>query len=350
MNVNDDAINARLINSMKERMPWRVASHVMKEAGLIPGHGWDRTFEKLSNPSTELDIDPLVAMLQEHVLGGEKYVTLIEAQKETITSLVEHFASIDIPTSDAQKAFPLSLTDEELNGTELDVVPIKVIQSDKGTAVVFSSIRFFASKEEITADDLPEDSEFIFRDFDEIIGFRNRRVQAFDVAWLPHGGGAIEIRVDYPSGMNKDIATAVYQHVEKKLASVLGAPSLGNPINLFPAIKAVYENAREGNVVELAFSTTTGSVKQERMRRQRTCLRKEDYHVGGKNALAHEIEPFRLGVVWTRDKTRRPEILLAGSSRIGLSNNPELWSAVVRNCTNLEDYEFVVSRLKSNLP
>lgn len=350
MNLNDEPISVRLIKSMKDRMPWRVASHVMKEVGVIPAHGWDRTIEKISDPNFEFDTDGLVSRLQEHVLGGEKYVVLIQTEPDTIASLLDAFGSMEIPDSEAQKTFPLSLSDEKLNGVDLEAKPIKIIESEAGTSVVFSSVRMFASKEEITPEDLPEESEFIFKDFDEIIGYRNKRVQAYDVIWLPKIGNTIEIRIDYPTGMNKDIAAAVHQHLEKKLDEIMVGVSLGTPVNLFPAIKKLYNNGLEGNVVELAFSTTTGSVKQERMRRQRTCLRKEDYHVGGKKALSHEIEPFRLGVVWTLDKDRRPELLLAGSSRIGLSSAPELWSAVIRNCTNLQDYEFVVSRLKSNLP
>lgn len=350
MTLSNNTTQSRLVQSMKERMPWRVASHVMKEAGFVPGHGWDRTIEKMNDPTFEVDEKELISALEEHVLGGEKYVTLIKTKSEAAENLKQHYTSCDLPKSQAQDIFPMSLSAEELKDVEFNVVPIRVIQSEAGTAVVFSSIRFFASKEEITADDLPEDSDFIFRDFDEIIGYRNRRVQAFDVAWIPKNGDTVEIRVDYPAGMKKDIAAAVHQQIAQKLSDDLGTVSLGEPVNLYPAIKTVYENNTEGEIVELAFSTTTGSVKHERMRRQRTCLRKEEYHVGGKNALTHAIEPFRLGAVWTRAGGSRPELLLAGSSRIGLSSSPELQSAIIKNCTNLEDYEYVVSRLKSNLP
>src|SRR5690606_32881010 len=80
-------------------------------------------------------------------------------------------------------------------------------------------------------------------------------------------------------------------HVFSSSKAVLSA------MNLFGAIKSLYDAVDEGDVMELSFATTTGSVKTEKMR-SRESLRKEKYHVGGIEALATEIEPYRIGVRW----------------------------------------------------
>jgi hypothetical protein len=114
-------------------------------------------------------------------------------------------------------------------------------------------------------------------------------------------------------------------------------------------INQIYKSATEGQVVELAFGTTTASLKHERMRRRAMCLRKEAYHIGGKAALAAPIEPYRLSVVWKLPLANgfsTPELGLYSSSFAAGSRNPTLTDAVIRKCMGANDFAHVESRIE----
>jgi len=42
-----------LVGSMRARMPWLVGQRVLREIGLPRGHGWDKTFERLTDPGVD---------------------------------------------------------------------------------------------------------------------------------------------------------------------------------------------------------------------------------------------------------------------------------------------------------
>lgn len=179
--------------------------------------------------------------------------------------------------------------------------------------------------------------------------------QAMDVVWIPSSGNVIDIRIDFPQGMHRDVGEAAQAAVRSEFFKLIGADdSLGTPVNLFPLINAIYRAPKEGTVVELAFGTTTASTKHEKMRRKAHCLREETYHKGGKAALSTPIEPYRLSVHWRRkigrDKFSVPELSLHSSGRASADTRPELIDAVIRNCMGADDFDYVKSRMEHYLP
>lgn len=89
------------------------------------------------------------------------------------------------------------------------------------------------------------------------------------------------------------------------------------------------------------------------MRRNRTCLRQEVYHVGGKAALATQIEPYKLSIKYRRpideNRSSSPELNLHSSVRSASGRAPFLTDAVIRRCAGLEDYQLVRSRVEHYL-
>ena len=111
----------------------------------------------------------------------------------------------------------------------------------------------------------------------------------------------------------------------------------------------MYEDENEGTVVELSFKTSTASIKNEKMRRTRLCLRDELYHKGGKDALGTKIEPFKVSIRWSFQHDQ-PELTLAGTSRgqqaaNGQATGQLVTGAVIKNCLGSVDYEHVKARL-----
>lgn len=71
-------------------------------------------------------------------------------------------------------------------------------------------------------------------------------------------------------------------------------------INLFPAIRSIYDDANAGRLIGLQFDCSTGANRREVMRKVtddrdlRRDLRREEYHVAGTNKV--DITPYWLSV------------------------------------------------------
>ena len=149
--------------------------------------------------------------------------------------------------------------------------------------------------------------------------------------------------------MHRDVGEAAQSRIKTEIATLVKSDNLSSPINLFPLINEMYKAQNEGTVVELAFGTTTASLKHEKMRRRAACLREEAYHRGGKAALSTPIEPYRLSIMWTLplgEGFSRPELSLHSNSIVSGSSNPILIDAVISKCMSIRDFSHVEDRIK----
>ncbi len=121
---------------------------------------------------------------------------------------------------------------------------------------------------------------------------------------------------------------------------------LGTPVDLFPAIRRIYDDGDEGRVVELHFECSAGAIRAEKMRRTSEDLRQEGYHVAG--VEVSEIDPYRIGVRWTRDD-RDVELFLPGVRRMLRVHEarPQLLWAYLKVGLESSDFQFVVDKLLS---
>jgi hypothetical protein len=173
-----------------------------------------------------------------------------------------------------------------------------------------------------------------------------------DVLWIPAADKFVELRIDSPKGSHKDVAAMAEGQIIQKINELAAEDTFKKPINLFPLIQSIYSEPDEGIIVELAFGTSTASLKHEKMRRRHLDLRTEVYHQAGTRALVTKIEPHQLSVVWFRgspDTETAPELSLNSSIRSAHSTNPVLYLAEIRNCTDQSDYDYVRSRVIAHL-
>jgi hypothetical protein len=230
-------------------------------------------------------------------------------------------------------------------------VLISVEDSEAGTTAMLASVRTISVREVLDRTSMPQPATEELAAYDEIIGVRHVRHQAMDVLWIPARGKFIELRIDSPKGFHKDAVAVAIEQVIQRVNRIAEEADFTKPVNLFPLIQSIYSTPDEGTVVELAFGTSTASLKHERMRRRQLDLRTEVYHKGGKQALATAIEPYQLSVVWhLPDRGSTPELSLSASARTATSASPALYLAEIRNCASESDYDFVRSRIIAHLP
>lgn len=337
---------------MRQRVPWSVAGRLLKELDLPRGQGWERTVERLTdgNYGKAAIIDALGAALSEHIVYGEKLVRLYDVSKGEKDSLIGALEDVEIPKTIFSRKFPQALSPEELaTGSPIPTL-VSVQEHGDSICAIFASVRTMQSREPVSLGEMPEDSRGIFEHYDEVVGIKHIKFEAFDVVSVSRQLPRVIVLVDYPDGAPKEVGLGVHLAVPRQLTEVLGYDYFTRPVNLFPLINAMYRSRGEGNVVELAFGTTTASLKHEKMRRQNTCLREETYHKGGKAALSTPIEPHRLSINWKRalpnGASSAPELSLNTTSATAASQHPVLLEAEVRKCMGADDFTFVQSKVE----
>lgn len=346
-----------IFDTLEARMPWTLANRVMKRAGLDGSQGWDGARQKYEDAEHREAEDFLKRLLRQHALCGEKMTKLYHVDEGTQKELRDKISDLQIADHAFSAAFPLVLDETQLGQFDAQPVLVSVERNEDGIGAVYASSIKLTSREEIQIDDIFEDPDAIKERYDEVIGLKFKSVQLFGVVWVPHHDGHVEIRTDYPKGMRQELAHEIQSQFKAIANKLLTKPGLDHSIDLFPLIEAMYEDADEGLVVELSFKTSTASIKNEKMRRMRLCLRKELYHKGGKDALGTKIEPFKVGIRWAFQHEGHdylPELTLAGTSRgqqtaAGLANGQLVSGAVIKNCIGNVDYEHVVARLVHHL-
>lgn len=344
-----------IARTMRARMPWPVGRKVLVENGFPRGQGWEQTIKKLGNTKQieGTQVDELVVALREHALCGEKLAGFYKVDTDALDRAREKVLNAKIQVTAFSEAFPASVPDDKLTDQPNGFVLTAVETNEDGIAVVFSSVRVITVREEIDPEDMPEVAADIFGDYEQIIGLKTVRFQAFDVVSLPHNGPLVDVRVDYPAGTQHDVALAAHARAIDALHKIIGEPLLTEPVNLFPLIDRIYNDPGEGVVVELGFGTTTASLKNEKMRRRQLDLREEQYHKGGKAALKSPIEPFRLSVTWKRQAGAglfsTPELSVNSNARAAGGEHPTIENVVIRKCMGQSDYEFVRSRIEHHL-
>ncbi|WP_441230062.1 hypothetical protein AB7828_10095 [Tardiphaga sp. 215_C5_N2_1] len=343
---------ADIARSMSARMPWPVGSRILNVEDLPRGHGWEKTVAGLSDQSVDFSgkIDAAAAALVEHYLCGEKLVRFYEIDAGSNPAIAQALEVATIPDGQFKDSYPAYLSEDELASASNDPTLVAIEKTESGTGLVFASARVIVKREPLDDADLPET---LVDQYEEIYGVRQIRYQAMDIIWVPSHGKYVDVRVDYPKDMQRDTGGAAQTILQAKFHEIVGSGFLGTPINLFPLINKIYRAPKEGSIVELAFGTTTASIKHEKMRRKALCLRDETYHKGGKAALGTPIEPYRLSVVWKRPISAKrfstPELSLNSSAMVSASVQPTMIDAVVRNCMGYDDFDFVKSRMEHYL-
>lgn len=331
-----------LLTGMSLRMPWHVARVVLADHGLKGGHGWEGTKEKLADTKKfeESDLDDLFTACVDHILSGEKAAQLFKISKAKRRRLLTELLGLQSIESDGLESIEKFFSSDPSGKSKHHLVA--VIESASEVSAIFTSVRYFETREKI---DTPLDG------YTEAYGMKRETRPAFDVLTVPKDDNPISLRVDCPKGITSEMASGVFDVLINLCNETFGEQYFSEPINIFPAIDSIYKDGKEGIVLELSFSIATGSLKNERMRRKRSCLRNELYHDGGKKAVQGDINPYKIAVDWSKkDSTLRPELQINGSVAILHEQTPVIGTFYVRNCSEPKDFSKVLQRINKHLP
>jgi hypothetical protein len=316
------------------------------------GRGWSGTVDRISDKKalSAAKITSLLEALHEHELTSEKVCSFYRIEKQALVPLRAKLASAKVQSGPMQTAYPLLLDDAELKKLPLGEPTLIAIEgADGGTAVVYSSVRALRVRETVDPKLLSVNAAKLLATYDEVIGLKLIRHQAIDVVWVPDHSDVVELRIDFPKGTHADIIGALQKVLIASFAKRFAADPFGKPINLFPLIDKMYCTATEGRVVELAFGTTTRSLKRERMRLSADDLRTELYHVAGKSGLKTPVQPYKISIAYTvgigSGVKSHPELSLHSTSRVADKPNPQLFDAVIRKTVGFTDYDHVRDRI-----
>ena len=342
------------LRSMQKRMNWTIGRKILLLSGVRPGQGWDKTDAKYEGTDDDkLPTGALEDALLEHNLCGDKFTKLYPFPRDQRERLYAFFKQCELAKSPATYAFPHVVPDEQLDQLGNDYEIISVEQNDDGIGIVISNVFTYTKRENIdfAAFDEPQKMR---GEYEEIVGLKNVRSQLLHVIWLPHERDYLEVRVDYPSGM-REVEAHGFHSVLKNKVNKWEIVKLGTPINLFPAVRALYDDGKEGAVTEITFATPTSAIKNEKMlRRNKKQLdqRHEVYHLAGKEGLGDgaDIMVYRVTVEWPLPDESinfNPSVTLAasGPSGRGPGGTPTISGARIANCVRAADYEFVIDKI-----
>lgn len=351
---------------LKARIPFPLMQEHCARKALPTAKGWEPLKAKLlevSNGSQALTAEltkKLQSIFEETISVGTRAVKIFQVDEAHRDSYYNALAACAREASEYLNAYPRPLSTEQLvaQGPELRVC--RVSREDEGVSIqiVLCGRRIIEIKEPRSRSDIGDAAinQFGWQQYDEFIFIRRKFVQSFEIVRFNRASGNLELRVEDHSGADTPLAM---QAVQEKANSILehGLGS-GNHLarcrDLFSAIRAIYDNPNEGIVVELGFTTATGSAKHEKMRANRTDLRTELFHAGGKAAINGALTPFRIAVRWPvagqRGHALQEEVLLPGSIRQLASGSPFLDHMVLSGVLTESMMQALVARVMAYLP
>lgn len=346
----DDAVS--LFESLGRRAPWEVGRRILVQHDLPRGQGWEKTISKLKEYDSDhpIDIDGLAESISHHNQFGEKFVRIFNTIESSSSTLFESASNIVVEENQFSRAYPSSINPDEVDDLVTSAPVLTWIEiGEKEVRLIFSSIRRIVVRETLDLGEFPDEYTELAR-FDEVIGVVNRKVHCFDVVAISKASDEITVLIDFPRGLSFETAIGGSLEVIDALRNLIKIAFDASPLNFFPLLKLMYDSPDEGRVVEIAFGTSTASLKHEKMRRRHLDLRQETYHVGGKDALNEEIEPHKLSVEWTvqlgSGREARPELSFNSNTHNSAQPTPVLFECVIRNCIGELDFQFVMSRIR----
>lgn len=330
------------------RAPWQAVGRIMLiNAGFVIHRGLENTIDAaLREPEDVERQRRLESALREYAVAGEKLVRIVTIRKAEKRKLIGWIDNKRRTGSALAAAFPAIASHSEIvaaaNAPPASVGSVQLLE---GRAALFTSARSYLDRVEIPATKLKAGEA---DGYEKIYAMRRVFVQTYDAIWVPDDEDVVCLVTDLPtkapSGFSKESQIAL----ESQLRRVLDRKI--EPVNLWPAVDGLYKS-KEGQLVDHGFVNDTEAVKHHASRRGGKGLREDVYDRAGAAAVGDDLLTFKVAVAWPRKDElsvkARPEVLLPGQAAMlnpakGLA---KLDHAVVRNCLNSRDLNFILSKL-----
>jgi hypothetical protein len=320
-----DAVS-RILEELQRLGALRPTQAFAREHEIPSARSWDALAESVVTAAAgeDLDTDALLEFFALLRCSARKSFTLYAAEEEDIEAL-QHFVDEAHEEADEQwEGFPVPIDEGELDEADEKPTLAGVVACGDGHCLVYCSRRTFNAREDVPIDAIRREHRRDFRNA-RLIAERRITFQAFDCVYVPNDAESpIQIRIDAQHVRTAD----VYEYrrrVEAALCETMGwsADAL-TPLNLFPAVRSIYDDYDEGRIIEIHHECTTGASRRESMRRTNDAsvdLRDEAYHVAGSTAVKG-IDPYRISVEWVLDDNRSVAATLPGTLRMLHASEP----------------------------
>jgi len=328
----------------------------MLEREIPVGRSWDDQIKSLAKHwSDELEAQ-LIELYEELRLYGRKHIFL-HKRATGLAKLVDALKGLS-PSAAAGKQFPFPPKDGDgvVGGTPKLVA---VREYDEKLLFVFFSMRRLRHEIPFNHAWLKQDTPEHVRN-SEILVTEEVREAAFDVVAVPMKKGLIEVRVDHFNAVTEPRPDVALKNVLKAFAKLttdagITEEILGNPVNVAPAIAALYAAKKEGNVVQLKFMCSTQAKRSETMMAHKgQDLRVEAYHKHGVKALGTPIQIYSIALEWFFDGDDEPldnaHLLLPGTKSMIGDNARPLYEVRVPKLTGRLEHDFMLKRLSEYVP
>jgi hypothetical protein len=293
-----------LVSALELRTSWTLIRKALKLQKLPVGIGWkDLKGHAAENNAVGAKLRVFLQQyFEESIITGERFVQLYSVEKDLVSSIVATANTVTMPTSGFSKKYPLPLDVNILASAPSDPTLCAVRTNSKGDiSFIFCSAGYYDDRTSYEYGQLSELVQKTYGGIDKLITVCKSYYQAYDVITLRVGLERLEISVDQPGRLGSarletkpmEILSACALHIHQ-LQGFGARP----PENLFAAISSMYSAANEGKVTALAFRTTTGSVKRERMTTSSDDLRDERFHHAGMVAVGQDIKPYEVEIEW----------------------------------------------------
>ncbi len=293
-----------LVSALELRTSWTLIRKALKLQKLPVGLGWkDLKGHAAENNAVGAKIRVfLQEYFEESIITGERFVQLYSVEKGLVSSIVSTAKTVTVPSSAFSAKYPLPLDVNILSGAPSDPTLCGVRTHTNGDiSFIFCSAGYYDDKNSYDYGQLSALVQQTYSGIDKLITVRKSYYQAYDVITLRVGLERLEISVDQPGRLGSArLETRPMEILSACALSVQQLQGFGArpPENLFAAISSMYSAANEGKVTALAFRTTTGSVKRERMTTSSDDLRDERFHHAGMVAVGQDIKPYELELEW----------------------------------------------------
>lgn len=227
----------------------------------------------------------------------------------------------------------------------------------------FFSVRSYSKRVKIKLNELTRTQQKVFSIYEELYGIEKSFIPCFDTVVVDFDSEILEFRIDFAPDMVGDTDISPFTKAVNTFNQVIVRfdiePASGAGLmNLFPAIKPMYEDEACGKVTALGFvaiGKDASSNNQGKIQRSLTRdFRKDPFHVGGKGNVT-KIESYAIGLHWGTKKSTDPLSLeIKGSSRaVFAGKGGSAFSAEMTGCLDENDFQFlkgqVLQRIKPKI-
>lgn len=353
-NVPDEVVKRLEAIRPRSAYSFRLVQSILRDNKMETASGWDLLIDKYKKLDySKINSSNYIAVFDyiysSSISASNSAVWVYDVPASDAVALIAKISTLINQRSVFRSSFPYPIDESVLikapyNGEFVGV------DSDGSRVVVYScSKRTFNSREPIDLSALSLIALQSLKGFDEIIGVKSGFLQAYDrVVICP--SGRLEIHLDLCCNMSEEDMEQ-YRLYYVKLLKVFSKNVIGVPVtwldysrNFFPKIQSLYSSP-DGEVISLEHTTSTKSVKGERMRGKGMDLRNENFHIEGMKSIA-STDFFAIKKGWVSSSGGHvfsvsiPGKLPAAGSAFGT-----IRYVVVEGCIDFAEFKMAVSKV-----